>query len=66
MLSSKTFLILRDLSKLGRDLSKTIMIDNIPNNFRNQSDNGFAIKTWTDDIKDSHLFDLLQILKRNI
>jgi CTD small phosphatase-like protein 2 len=52
------------LGKLGRDLSRTIIIDNIPNNFRAQPNNGLAIKTWTDEIKDCQLFDLLQILKR--
>jgi TFIIF-interacting CTD phosphatase-like protein len=49
---------------IGRDLSRTMIIDNICNNFKSQPDNGFPIKTWTDDIKDSHLNDLLSILKR--
>lgn len=42
-----------------------MIIDNIPENFKNQPNNGFPIKTWTDDIKDSQLDDLCKILKGN-
>jgi CTD small phosphatase-like protein 2 len=49
---------------LGRDLARTIIIDNIAHNFKSQPDNGIHIKTWTDDIRDTYLNDLLCILKR--
>jgi len=39
------------------------MIDNIPENFRFQSNNGLWIKTWTEDMKDTQLNDLNRILK---
>ena len=53
----------RDLAKIGRNLNKTIIVDNLPENFRNQPNNGLGIKTWTDDMNDTELQDLLRILK---
>ena len=38
------------------------MIDNIPENFQIQPNNGFSIKTWKDDINDNELFDLKRVL----
>ena len=55
--------IYKDLSKLGRDLSKVIIIDNLKENFKMQPNNGIFIKTWTNDINDIQLKDLLKILK---
>ena len=52
----------KDLSKIGRDLNRLIMIDNIPENFRLQSNNGLWIKTWTEDMKDTQLKELSRIL----
>lgn len=58
-------IFIRDLSKIGRDGNKTIIIDNIPENFKLQPHNGLPIKTFIDDIKDTHLIDLLKILQGN-
>ena len=55
--------IYKDLSKLGRDLSKVIIIDNLKENFKMQPNNGIFVKTWTNDINDIQLKDLLKILK---
>jgi CTD small phosphatase-like protein 2 len=53
----------KDLSKIGRDLKKTIIVDNMPQNFRLQKDNGIFIKTfWGEDNKDMALIDLIPIL----
>eukprot|EP01016_Furgasonia_blochmanni_P056097 TRINITY_DN94_c0_g2_i2.p1 TRINITY_DN94_c0_g2~~TRINITY_DN94_c0_g2_i2.p1 ORF type:complete len:569 (+),score=25.14 TRINITY_DN94_c0_g2_i2:139-1845(+) len=52
----------KDLSKLGRDLSKVIMIDNNPQNFRLQPDNGIFIKTWMEDEADQGLLELQTVL----
>ena len=52
----------KDLSKLGRDLSKVIIIDNVAENFQLQPHNGIFIKSWYDDAQDSALNELLPIL----
>ena len=57
------FSVYKDLSKLGRDLSKVIIIDNLKENFKMQPNNGIFIKTWTNDINDVQFKDLLKILK---
>jgi CTD small phosphatase-like protein 2 len=53
----------KDLSKLGRDMNKIIIIDNLPDNFKQQPNNGLGIRTWQDDIKDRELYDIAKILK---
>ena len=57
------FNIFKDLSKIGRDLSKTIIIDNLRENFKMHPNNGIFIKTWTSDINDIQFRDLKKILK---
>jgi CTD small phosphatase-like protein 2 len=52
----------KDLSKLGRDLSKIIIIDNLAENFKLQPDNGIYIKPWYDDPDDTALAELTPIL----
>ena len=56
-------IFVKDLTKLGRDLSKIIIIDNMPQNFILQKENGIFIKNYfgqEDD--DMALFDLIPIL----
>ena len=53
----------QDLSKIGRDLATSIIIDNLPENFKLQQNNGFEIRTWNEDVKDTQLGDLTKILK---
>ena len=55
--------VFKDLSKIGRDLSKTIIIDNLKENFKMHPNNGIFIKTWTSDINDVQFRDLKKILK---
>ena len=52
----------KDLSKIGRDLNKVVMIDNIVENFRLQPNNGLWTTTWTEDIKETQLQDMCRIL----
>ncbi len=46
------------MSKLGRDLTKTIIIDNVAENFQLQSSNGIHIKNFEGDENDTELIDL--------
>ena len=55
--------VFKDLSKLGRDLDKIIIIDNLKDNFKLQPNNGLFIKTWTSDVNDNQFHDLGRILK---
>ena len=48
---------------LGRDLWKTLIIDNLYESFLRQPDNGILIKSWYGDMADSELFTLLPFLK---
>ena len=55
----------KDLSKLGRDLNRTIIVDNMKQNYKNQPDNGITIRPfWGKDVEDTALVDLLEILKK--
>jgi len=46
------------LSRIGRDLRKVILVDNIDHNFRLQKMNGIHIKSWYGDRKDEMLMKL--------
>lgn len=54
--------VIKDISKTGRDMAKTIIVDNLPSNFLAQPFNGIHIKTWEDDLKDMELKHLADIL----
>lgn len=62
-LTVSQYSIFKDLSKLGRDLSKTIIIDNLEENFTKQPHNGLMIKSWNGDLNDSQLLDFIVILR---
>ena len=54
---------IKDLSKIGRKLSNIIIVDNMPQNFRLQPENGIYIKPfWGTDNTDDVLFFLSKIL----
>lgn len=56
----------KDLSRIGRDLSRTLIIDNIQENFMLQPRNGIYIYTWIDDPNDTALSDLVPVLRELI
>jgi len=56
----------KDLSRIGRDLSRTIIVDNVAENFQLQPDNGIFIKSWFDDMSDTALSELAPLLKGNL
>ena len=53
----------KDLSRLGRDMSRIIIVDNMEQNYKFQPDNGITIRPfWGKDTNDMALYDLLTIL----
>ena len=56
---------IKDLNRLGRPLNKTIIIDNLQQNFKLQKENGIMIKPfWGEDNEDTALFALNDILTK--
>lgn len=56
------FNFLKDLSVVNRELHKTIIVDNSPQAFGYHLDNGVPIDTWTDDVHDTQLLWLIEVL----
>ena len=54
------------MSKLGRDLSRVIIIDNLADNFQNQPENGIFIQSWYGEPDDKALYYLAPLLKGKI
>ena len=55
--------LVKYLSLLGREIKRTIIIDNISDNFILQPDNGIFISTWYDDMRDKFLDDITPLLR---
>eukprot|EP00826_Nyctotherus_ovalis_P008392 TRINITY_DN12171_c0_g2_i1.p1 TRINITY_DN12171_c0_g2~~TRINITY_DN12171_c0_g2_i1.p1 ORF type:complete len:306 (-),score=38.02 TRINITY_DN12171_c0_g2_i1:160-1077(-) len=60
-LLSNTFV--KDLSLLGRQLERTIIIDNTPSSYMLQPDNAVSVKTWVGDPLDKELIELIPLLE---
>ena len=54
---------IKDLNRIGRPIDKMIIVDNMPQNFRLQKENGINIKAfWGEDVNDNALEELGKIL----
>jgi TFIIF-interacting CTD phosphatase-like protein len=53
----------KDLSRLNRDLARTIIIDNSPESYVLQPENAIPIKSFFGDNNDTSLLDLIPFLK---
>ena len=47
--------LVKDLNRVGRNLSKIIIVDDQPANYRNHRDNGIKISSWKGDQNDREL-----------
>lgn len=49
----------KDLSRLGRELSKVIIVDNSPASYVFHPENAVPVQSWFDDMTDTELLDLI-------
>ncbi|XP_063780450.1 CTD small phosphatase-like protein isoform X2 [Pseudophryne corroboree] len=49
----------KDLSRLGRELSKIIIVDNSPASYIFHPENAVPVQSWFDDMSDTELLDLI-------
>merc|ERR1712008_306574 len=54
----------KDLSRLGRELHKTIIVDNSPASYVFHPDNAVPCSSWFDDMDDRELLDLIPLLEK--
>jgi RNA polymerase II subunit A small phosphatase-like protein len=49
----------KDLSKLGRDLTRVVIVDNSPASYLYQPENAIPVSSWFDDRNDTLLKDII-------
>ena len=54
--------LVKDLSRIGRNLNKVIILDDTSSNFRYQRDNGIRVKAWRGEPNDTELVSLKEML----
>lgn len=55
--------MVKDIRRLGRDLAKTIIVDDISTNFMSCPENGIEVSSWVGDKNDGQLIDVLRVIK---
>uniref|UniRef100_A0A8C5G2M6 Mitochondrial import inner membrane translocase subunit TIM50 n=1 Tax=Gouania willdenowi TaxID=441366 RepID=A0A8C5G2M6_GOUWI len=53
----------KDLSRLGRELSKVIIVDNSPASYIFHPENAVPVQSWFDDMTDKELLDLIPLFE---
>jgi len=53
----------KDLSKLGRELHQTLIVDNSPASYIFHPENAVPVQSWFDDMNDRELLDLIPFLE---
>ncbi|XP_076868772.1 CTD (carboxy-terminal domain, RNA polymerase II, polypeptide A) small phosphatase-like a isoform X3 [Brachyhypopomus gauderio] len=53
----------KDLGRLGRQLSKVIIVDNSPASYIFHPENAVPVQSWFDDMADTELLDLLPVFE---
>ncbi|XP_051910098.1 CTD (carboxy-terminal domain, RNA polymerase II, polypeptide A) small phosphatase-like a isoform X3 [Hippocampus zosterae] len=53
----------KDLSRLGRELAKVIIVDNSPASYIFHPENAVPVQSWFDDMADKELLELLPIFE---
>ncbi|XP_048343453.1 carboxy-terminal domain RNA polymerase II polypeptide A small phosphatase 2 [Sphaerodactylus townsendi] len=53
----------KDLSRLGRDLRKTLILDNSPASYIFHPENAVPVQSWFDDMADTELLTLIPIFE---
>lgn len=57
-------LFVKDMARLGRNLSDVIIIDNSPTSYLFQPENSLPSISWYDDMSDKELNDMVPILEK--
>jgi len=52
----------KDLSRIGRDMNSSLIIDNSPSSYMFSQENAIPIETWFDDPADTELLELIPLL----
>lgn len=53
----------KDLSEIGRELNRVVIVDDNPNSYQFQPDNAIPIKPFTDDLGDDELKRMIQFFE---
>ena len=58
--------LVKDLARLGRDLSTVVIADNTPESYERHPRNGIHVPTWTGEPKDNFLMKTLMPWLRRV